>query len=393
MNSIQYDYIFAGFGLSGMSLLYEMSKYDHFKSKKVLVIDSDDKNTNDRTWSFWATNLYGLESIVRKSWKEGYSYDSKGNRIGLQLKDYAYYTIRGIDFYNFIKNQLAPFSNITFIQDHIQSVQDTGKVIGEKTVYQGKKVSADMYVHHYIRYFKREEIPRNLGESFVWQHFKGWFIKTKTPQFNPNEFLIMDYRDASEDRTNFFYVLPYSETEALVEFTEFSKEFYTQDEYDILNRDYLEKYWQITDYEIKEMEFNAIPMTNHIFKNTVKENVITIGTLGGYVKASSGYCFTRTIEKNIALASVIMSQKTVSKQVLESHFRFNLYDSAMLSLLASGKLLGKQVFPSMFRIIKGDHVFRFLDEKTNFLQEIQVMLTVPKKWRFIMYYVNRVFSW
>lgn len=380
---MQYHYIFAGFGLSGMSLLYELSKYKHFKSKRVLVIDADDKTKNDRTWSFWSTELYGFESIVKKSWKEGYTYNANGKRIALELKDYTYHTIRGIDFYQFIKKQLEPFSNITFVQDTILYVEKSGEVVCQNAMYQGEQV--------FKSFFKREDIPNDLGESFVWQHFKGWFIKTQTPQFHPSEFLIMDYRDASDDKTNFFYVLPYSETEALVEFTEFSKTFYTQKEYDMLNRNYLEKYWHLTDYEIEETEFNAIPMTNYKFKNLVQEKVIIIGTLGGYIKASSGYCFTRTIEKNVLLAKTLMEGKTVSEKTLQSSFRFGLYDSAMLNLLATGKLLGKEVFPNMFRLLKGDYVFKFLDEKTNLLQEIQVMMTVPKKWRFIKYYIIRVF--
>ena len=202
----------------------------------------------------------------------------------------------------------------------------------------------------------------------------------------------MDYRAASDDRTNFFYVLPYSETEALVEFTEFSKTFYTQEEYDALIKGYLKKYWKLTDYEIEETEFNAIPMTDYNFKEIVNDNIITIGTLGGYVKASSGYCFTRTIEKNIDLAKAIMTNQPISEKITQSHFKYGFYDAAMLDLLASGKILGKQVFPAMFRFLKGDKVFRFLDEKTSIFQDIQIMSSVPKKWRFVMYFVNRAFK-
>ena len=49
----KYDYIIAGAGLAGLMLALEMSK-SSLKNKKVLLVDKDPKNTNDRTWCFWA---------------------------------------------------------------------------------------------------------------------------------------------------------------------------------------------------------------------------------------------------------------------------------------------------------------------------------------------------
>jgi lycopene beta-cyclase len=50
---ITYDYIITGLGCAGMSLLHYLLE-SPLKSKKILVIDSCSKNTNDRTWCYWA---------------------------------------------------------------------------------------------------------------------------------------------------------------------------------------------------------------------------------------------------------------------------------------------------------------------------------------------------
>ena len=104
---MNYDLIFAGFGLSGMSLLHEMSKYSGFEKNQILVIDMDQKKSNDRTWSFWSKELYGYESAVKKSWQMGFVFEESGKSIPLELKSYKYHTIRGIDFYDLIIKELS----------------------------------------------------------------------------------------------------------------------------------------------------------------------------------------------------------------------------------------------------------------------------------------------
>ena len=56
------------------------------------------------------------------------------------------------------------------------------------------------------------------------QHFKGWVIETGKPFFNPAEATMMDFRVHQQHGTTFAYVLPFSTTSALVEYTLFTKE-------------------------------------------------------------------------------------------------------------------------------------------------------------------------
>ena len=49
----EYDYIIAGAGCAGLSLLMRMNGDPFFADKKILVVDAAGKNQNDRTWCFW----------------------------------------------------------------------------------------------------------------------------------------------------------------------------------------------------------------------------------------------------------------------------------------------------------------------------------------------------
>jgi len=48
-----YDYIIAGGGCAGLSLVMRMLKEPQLSTKKILIIDKDSKQLNDRTWCYW----------------------------------------------------------------------------------------------------------------------------------------------------------------------------------------------------------------------------------------------------------------------------------------------------------------------------------------------------
>jgi len=66
---MKYDYIIAGSGCAGLSLLYRMLKDPQLCNKQILVIDKSQKNKNDRTWCFWEKGNGLFESIVMHQWK------------------------------------------------------------------------------------------------------------------------------------------------------------------------------------------------------------------------------------------------------------------------------------------------------------------------------------
>ncbi len=63
-----YDYIFAGAGAAGLSLLTRMIASGKFSDKKILLIDKAPKTSNDRTWCFWEKENSFFEEIVYRKW-------------------------------------------------------------------------------------------------------------------------------------------------------------------------------------------------------------------------------------------------------------------------------------------------------------------------------------
>ena len=69
-NEASFNYIIAGAGCAGLSLLYRLLKEPLLNSMKILVIDKETKIQNDRTWCFWENQPGLFEPIVYHQWKK-----------------------------------------------------------------------------------------------------------------------------------------------------------------------------------------------------------------------------------------------------------------------------------------------------------------------------------
>jgi lycopene beta-cyclase len=104
---IQYDYVFIGMGASNGLLLLEFIKRGYHLTKRMAVIEKEQKNTNDKTYCFWsnpdAPIVKELSSII------SYQYQFvQTNATKVQsIQDQPYYCIKSIDFYNLIQATIA----------------------------------------------------------------------------------------------------------------------------------------------------------------------------------------------------------------------------------------------------------------------------------------------
>ena len=107
----QYDYIFAGAGLSSLMTVYKMVLSHKFQDKTILLIDFDDKKNNDRTWCFWDRPNHFWHKVVSKSWSTAV-FANKSTNKDLDIKPYLYHMIRGIDFYKHVFELINQQKNI-----------------------------------------------------------------------------------------------------------------------------------------------------------------------------------------------------------------------------------------------------------------------------------------
>ena len=120
--------------------------------------------------------------------------------------------IRGIDFYKFSFDSIKRNSNFEVIYGDIEKFESNS--LESFVLVNGKKITAQ-YIFNSIL-FQKPELKKN--EVYLLQHFKGWMIESSKPVFNLQQAILMDFRVDQKRGTTFIYVMPFSETKALVEY-------------------------------------------------------------------------------------------------------------------------------------------------------------------------------
>lgn len=364
---MHYNYIIAGGGCAGLSLLARMIKSQKLADKKILLIDKELRNANDRTWCFWETEPGFFESIVFRSWDHLHFHGHEFQQL-LNIAPYRYKMVRGIDFYTHVwalirqtKEVDVETGTITRITSHDEKAE---------VEVNGRIVTGD-YVFNSVLFQ-----PPDLKNYYdLKQHFKGWVIRCDRSVFNSSVATLMDFRVDQQHGTTFVYVLPFDEHRALVEFTLFTRDLLSPQEYDQALTRYITRY--VSDqFHVEEMESGVIPMTNYPFKSH-EGRVYHLGTAGGQTKASTGYTFqfiqrhTQQLVESLITTGAPGIQKTFMQK------RFSFYDSILLHILDKRKLEGKTIFTDLFKNGDPQTVLRFLDNETTLMEDLSIMYRLP----------------
>lgn len=380
---LHYDYIIIGAGAAGLLLADALGNDSFFKDKNILLLDKNAKQTNDRTWCFWEKNEGDFDPILFKKWDFIYF---AGKKISQQyvIAPYSYKMIRGIDFYVCYSKKITTYNNIAFLQEEVISIE---KSIPHQTVKTKNNSFTATTVFNSIYDYK--EPLQQQKYPVLQQHFIGWFIKTDLSAFNDKVATFMDFSIAQKGNTRFMYVLPFSKTEALVEYTLFSEKLLEKTEYEEAIKEYLHQNLGIKKYQITETEKGSIPMTCYNFAKKNTESIIYIGTAGGWSKASTGYTFMNTSKKVKKLVAHLKQEKPLNTFYKKDKFWF--YDLLLLDILHRNNALGQPIFEALFKNRKPQLIFKFLDEETNFWEDIKFISSLSP-WPFLKALLNRVKS-
>ena len=378
----QYDYIITGSGASGLMLAYRMANDSFFDNSSILIIDKEKKNSDDRTWCFWENGEGEWDELLHKSWDK-ILFESNTYKNTIPLQSYAYKMLRSGVFYDKLWNFINTKNNIRFIEDtvlNIEGSEDGAIVETLKSKYFTTKLLNSIDLNK--KFTLQKKYPVLL------QHFCGWFIETDKISFDDSTATFMDFTVDQKRNTRFMYVLPISPNKALFEYTLFSKEVLTKEEYESELLKYL-AIKSITEYTITEIEQGVIPMTSYKFWEQNSKNILHIGTVGGWTKASTGYTFKNTSKKTIQLIAFLKAENDFTH--FRKKTRFWWYDLLLIDVLSSYNHLGSKLFSTLFKRNSLKNVFRFLDEETIFIEDLRIMLSMPPL-RFIKALFRRVLN-
>ncbi|HZJ35255.1 MAG TPA: lycopene cyclase family protein [Gillisia sp.] len=374
-----FNYIIIGGGLAGLQLALQLSRDRFFEQQTIAIIDPSPKTENDKTWCFWEKGKGQWDSIITKSWDKS-RFISSENNIELNLEPYKYKMLRSLDFYNTAKSELSKLDNFHFIEDEIVRIDKASMfAFGKNESYGAIHIFDSRITSAYL------EDPKYTK---IFQHFKGWTIETETPQFDPSEFTMMDFRLKYEESTSFTYVLPISPTKALVEFTFFTPFLTEEKVYDEFLENYIKNILKINNFKITETEKGVIPMTDFPFHKESTPKITKIGAAGSWIKGSTGYSFKHTEKKVAQIIENLKAGKDLSEGLLTKRFRF--YDAIFLDVLSQTNEMGELIFSNFYSKNSIEEIFKYLDEETSISEELKIMRSLYHP-QFIKSFFRKIF--
>jgi lycopene beta-cyclase len=376
----QYDFIIAGGGLAGLSLACHLV-HSPLRHHSILIVDRSAKEENDRTFSYWSRRPSLFDAAIYRSWDRLHCAGLEFEQT-VSLHTYRYHTIRGLDFYRLARQTLAAHETVTFIQGEITQLEDgvdsAGITVNGES-YRGRWLFDSTY--------QQPRPPDDTGYHTLALHFKGWEVETAVPAFDPHTPTLMDFRTPQVGDTRFFYLLPFSERRALVEFTCFGGGRLDEAAYTQALKAYLENVRGVRSYEIVAQEGGQIAISDRPYPRRLGRHIMAIGARGGRVKPSTGYAFGRIQQDSAAIVQSLL-ETGAPFAVPADPARYHFLDSLLLQVMVSSATAGgpddhmAAIFAALFRGNSIGRIFRFLDETASTWEILRLMATVPP-WPFL----------
>lgn len=358
--------IVAGAGCAGLWLAITLLK-EGWTANNLVVIDKEIKSGDDRTWSYWAKQPLIPSRFNHHQFSKLKVSTTNQSKL-YSLNEYSFYSIRSSTFYAYaheilaregVQIQQGAVVQMLENKDEVSVVTSSGKQYEAAYVLDSLPIPVTRY--------------QNSDCNWTVQHFKGRFIKTNTPCFNPEVATFMDFSLDHSD-FGFFYVLPTSKSEALVELAVYSKEVWSDEEYDLYLDHYQERL-NLSNVEVVEVEKGSIPMTDLKLDQNSTSRIWKVGTVGGWVQPSSGFAFERCKRYAVQLVNQLKLADPKPFKVSRLQLFFN---SVLLHYVIKNPSKAPQLFYKLFEKNGTDKTFDFLSEKAGLLDTLRVMWNSPR---------------
>lgn len=368
-----YDIIIGGAGASGLSLLWYILQSETLSKKNILLADRSLTPATDKTWCFWDDADMPFSDLIHHTWHT-LEVGAHGNRYVNKLDRYRYHCMRSVDYSSKILEMARKSERIDLLETDIHGFSEDGDDHAVMETPNGNFRAS----HIFQSALKPPGLDQMKLDVSLKQHFLGWEVQTEKPLFYPGRAILMDFDVPQKNGVTFLYVLPFSETEALVEYTLFSDELLSEDEYEEGIRKYLTDRYHLstTDYAITRTENGVIPMEDRRYPAFYCNRVLNTGTVGGLTKPSTGYTFTRIHRQSADIVSALENDRELP-DFSGSPYRFRVYDMMLLWLLQHHPERSVTIFSELFKRNSFDRVLTFLEEKTHPGQEISIFSSLP----------------
>ncbi|MEU0743576.1 lycopene cyclase family protein [Streptomyces sp. NPDC006134] len=376
------DIVIVGAGAAGLSLAHRLPETAAGcrPAPSVALVDPPDGplRAPRRTWCFWEAGTGRFDPAVTASWEWLRVRDRNGAAVRRHIAPVRYKMIRSDDFEALVDRDLRDPGEASRVR-RVEAAVDTVAVLPDGTAEVRGTDAAGVPVRLRARWvFDSRPPPRPpAARTRLLQHFRGWFVRTRRPAFDPEVVDLMDFRTPQPAHgLSFGYVLPTGRRTALVEYTEFGPAPLTADAYDAALEHYTRHVLGIGDAQVLSTEQGVIPMTDAVLPRRTAGPVFRIGAAGGATRAATGYTFAAVQRQSDAVARAVRAGRTpVPPPPYPARAR--LMDAVLLRALDTGRVDGPGFFFRLFERVPAPLLLRFLDGDTRLYEDLVVGVRTP----------------
>lgn len=361
------DLLVLGGGCAGLSLATQLADGPRINGS-TLVMESRPAYVHDRIWSFWRTAPHRFESLVAHQWTALRVSTGAGNSV-LDCHAMPYQSLFSGAFYEHCQDRIGVASGIDLALDT--------RVIGApRPTARGWQVSTsagDVSARQIVD--TRPTIAART-DAVLWQSFLGEEVECDEPCFESGVATLMDFVPEVRDAIAFVYVLPFSRTRALIEFTVFGPARLGALELEAAQRRSVARLTRDVAHVVLRREAGILPMGLRSTHEVPQRSYVRAGIAGGAARPSTGFAFQRIQRWASAAAnSVREGGGVVAPQ--ESPAMERMMDALFLRVLRDQAVRAPEIFQSLFTSGDATHVIRFLSDGGDLRDKLHVICRLP----------------
>jgi len=373
-----FDIAIVGGGLSGLALAAELAQAE-FSKLRVLVLEQRQSYVRDRTWSYWNTPqspAHRYSHLERQQWtqwrvRQGACSHLHGtSAIKSEENASTYCTLDSDAFYSEARHAISQSGHV-----EVRLGKSVRQIVGGDTP---SVVTSDGEVILAARVFDARP-PLQSGASGLVQQFMGYEIKTDRDVFDSGTVELMHFQPGVAG-LHFFYVLPYSPRNALIETTWISSASLKPD-FAVELQQFIATLVGSATYEVVYQEKGSLGLSGTTSQSAL--NVAPLGRGAGTLRASTGYAFLETLAHVEQIAASLgrhIGKDELIHWVPPAFIRSALdewMDTVFLKVLAHDWSKGSGYFMQLFERVDSDTMVAFLSGRANWRQRLSVARALP----------------
>ena len=362
-----YDIVFAGAGLAGLSLAARLAALPD--PPRMLLVDPLQNDTSDRTWCHWQLHESIFDDAITHRWQR-WSVDKNHDQTAVGSTDIPYVRIPSDRFRQIAWERIKACPRAEFLRG--MSVASIEEVSDRAVVHLSDSRRIESSWVFDSRPLQNDNAPWR-------QIFRGLELHSPETKLETSTVTLMDFQSAGPEGVRFFYVLPLDAHTALVEDTWLVPSHKTPAFSDDAIVSYASKNLAQTHWQIRHQEEGNLPMgfSPSASSAVEKKRIIPWGTTAGAVRASSGYAFSRIQAASERMASAWQRTGYPDPAAVHGSAFLDWMDRVFLRAMTDQPERVPEYFARLFQRVAPDALVRFLESEPRPADILQVMRALP----------------